>query len=43
MITPGFGTFVEGRYTVFSTNPGGRSTELDIETVHVAGGVTIRW
>jgi hypothetical protein len=43
MITPGFGTFVEGRYTVFSTNPGGRSTELDIETLHVAGGVSIRW
>jgi hypothetical protein len=43
MITPTFGTFVEGRYTVFSTNPGGRSTEFDIETVHVAGGVTFRW
>ena len=43
MITPKFGTFVEGRYTVFSTNPGGRSTEFDIETFHVAGGVTIRW
>jgi Outer membrane protein beta-barrel domain len=43
MITPGVGTFVEGRYTVFSTNPGGRSTELDIETVHVTGGVTFRW
>jgi hypothetical protein len=43
MITPGFGTFVEGRYTVFSANPGGRSTEFDVETVHVAGGVTIRW
>jgi hypothetical protein len=43
MITPGFGTFVEGRYTVFSTDAGGRSTEFDIETVHVAGGVTIRW
>jgi hypothetical protein len=36
-------TFVEGRYTAFSTNPGGRSTELDIETVHVTGGITIRW
>jgi Outer membrane protein beta-barrel domain len=43
MITPAFGTFVEGRYTVFSTNPGGRSTEFDVETFHVAGGVTIRW
>jgi hypothetical protein len=43
MITPVVGTFVEGRYTVFSTNPGGRSTEFDIETVHVAGGITIRW
>ena len=43
MITPKFGTFVEGRYTVFSTNPGGRSAEVDIETFHVAGGVTIRW
>jgi hypothetical protein len=43
MITPGFGTFVEGRYTAFSANPGGRSTEFDIETVHVAGGITIRW
>jgi hypothetical protein len=42
MITPAFGTFVEGRYTVFSTNPGGRSTEFDIETVHVAGGITVR-
>jgi hypothetical protein len=43
MITPAFGTFVEGRYTVFSTNPGGRTTEFDIETVHVAGGFTFRW
>jgi hypothetical protein len=43
MITPVIGTFVEGRYTAFSTNPGGRSTEFDIETVHVAGGFTIRW
>jgi hypothetical protein len=43
MITPSFGTFVEGRYTVFSTNPGGRSTEFDIETIHVVGGITIRW
>jgi opacity protein-like surface antigen len=43
LITPGFGTFIEGRYTVFSTNPGGQSTEFDIETVHVAGGITVRW
>ncbi|HWC05059.1 MAG TPA: outer membrane beta-barrel protein [Methylomirabilota bacterium] len=43
MITPAVGTFVEGRYTWFSTNPGGRTTEFDIETVHVAGGITIRW
>jgi hypothetical protein len=43
MITPAFGTFIEGRYTVFSTDPGGRSTEFDIETVHVAGGISIRW
>jgi hypothetical protein len=43
MITPGFGTFAEVRYTAFSTNPGGRSTEFDIETIHVAGGITIRW
>ena len=43
MITPVVGTFVEGRYTWFSTNPGGRSTEFDIETVHVAGGITIRF
>jgi hypothetical protein len=43
MITPGFGTFVEGRYTWFSTNPGGQSTEFDIETIHVAGGLTFRW
>ena len=43
MITPVIGTFVEGRYTWFSTNPGGRSTEFDIETIHVAGGITIRW
>jgi hypothetical protein len=43
MITPTIGTFVEGRYTWFSSNPGGRSTEFDIETVHVAGGFTIRW
>src|SRR5262249_33502528 len=28
MITPGFGTFVEGRYTAFSTNPGGHSSEF---------------
>ena len=39
MITLAFGTFIEGRYTVFSTNPGGQSTEFDIETVHVTGGV----
>jgi hypothetical protein len=43
MITPAFGTFVEGRYTWFNTNPGGRSTEFDIETVHVTGGISIRW
>lgn len=43
MFTPGFGTFVEGRYTWFQTNPGGRSTEFDIETFHVAGGISIRW
>jgi hypothetical protein len=43
MITPAFGTFVEGRYTWFSANPGGRSTEFDIETLHVAGGITLRW
>lgn len=43
MITPAFGVFVEGRYTAFTTDPGGRNTDLDIETVHVAGGVTIRW
>jgi hypothetical protein len=43
MITPAIGTFVEGRYTVFSTNPGGRSTEFDIETFHVGGGLTFRW
>jgi hypothetical protein len=43
MLTPGFGTFVEGRYTVFSTDPGGRSAEFDVETLHVMGGITIRW
>jgi opacity protein-like surface antigen len=43
MITPTVGTFVEGRYTAFSTNPGGRSTEFDIETFHIGGGITIRW
>jgi hypothetical protein len=43
LITPGFGVFVEGRYTWFSTNPGGRSTEIDVETVHVAGGLSFRW
>lgn len=43
MITPAFGAFIEGRYTVFSTDPGGQSTDLDVETVHVAGGITIRW
>jgi hypothetical protein len=43
VITPAFGTFVEGRHTVFSTNPGERTTEFDIETVQVAGGFTIRW
>ena len=43
MITPAIGTFVEGRYTWFSTNPGGQSTEFDIETIHVAGGLTFRW
>jgi hypothetical protein len=43
MITPSVGTFVEGRYTVFSTNPGGRSSEFDVETAHVMGGITIRW
>jgi hypothetical protein len=43
MFTPGFGTFIEGRYTVFSTNPGGGSTDLDIQTLHVMGGFTFRW
>ncbi len=43
MITPTIGTFIEGRYTWFSTNPGGRSTEIDIETFHFAGGISIRW
>jgi hypothetical protein len=43
MITPAFGTFVEGRYTVFSTNPGGQNTDFDIETVHVTGGLSLRW
>ena len=43
MITPGFGTFVEGRYTAFSTDAAGRSTEFDIETLHVLGGITFRW
>jgi hypothetical protein len=43
MITPAFGTFIEGRYTVFSTDPGGQSTDFDVETVHVAGGISIRW
>jgi opacity protein-like surface antigen len=43
MITPGFGTFVEGRYTAFSTNPGGQNTDFDIDTFHVVGGFTFRW
>ena len=43
MITPTIGTFVEGRYTWFQTNPGGRSTEFDIETFHFAGGISFRW
>jgi opacity protein-like surface antigen len=43
MLTPNFGVFAEGRYTVFSANPGGGSTEFDIETVHVTGGLSIRW
>lgn len=43
LFTPNFGVFIEGRYTFFSTNPGGRSTEFDVETVHALGGVTLRW
>jgi hypothetical protein len=43
LFTPGFGTFLEGRYTAFSTDPGGRNTDLDVETLHVMGGITIRW
>jgi opacity protein-like surface antigen len=43
MITPTVGTFVEARYTVFSVNPGGRSTEFDIETAHFVGGLSFRW
>jgi hypothetical protein len=43
MITPTIGTFIEGRYTWFETNPGGRSTEFDIETFHFAGGISFRW
>jgi opacity protein-like surface antigen len=43
MFTPGFGTFVEGRYTAFSTNPGGQNTDFDIQTFHVLGGFTLRW
>ena len=43
LFTPGFGTFVEGRYTAFSTNPGGQNTDFDIQTFHVLGGFTFRW
>jgi hypothetical protein len=43
MITPGIGIFTEGRYTFFSTNPGGRSTEFDVETFHALAGVSLRW
>ncbi len=43
MLAPGFGVFAEGRYTFFRTNPGGKSTEFDVETFHALGGLTIRW
>ena len=43
LFTPGFGMFVEGRYTAFSTNPGGQSADFDVETIHALGGFTFRW
>jgi hypothetical protein len=43
MITPGIGLFTEGRYTFFRTNPGGGSTEFDVETFHALAGLTFRW
>lgn len=43
LFTPAIGVFMEGRYTWFSTNPGGRNTEFDVETIHAAGGITIRF
>jgi hypothetical protein len=43
LFTPAVGAFVEGRYTAFSTNPGGQSSEFDVETFHVGGGLTFRW
>ena len=43
LFTPGFGVFIEGRYTAFSTNPGGQNTDFDVQTFHALGGFTFRW
>ena len=43
LFTPGFGVFIEGRYTAFSTNPGGQNTDFDVQTFHALGGFTLRW
>jgi opacity protein-like surface antigen len=43
MLTPAIGLFAEGRYTFFQTDSDGGRIELDIGTVHVVGGVTLRW
>jgi hypothetical protein len=43
MFTPVIGIFLEGRYTFFNVNPGGRSAEFDVETFHALGGLTLRW
>jgi Outer membrane protein beta-barrel domain len=43
MLTPHFGVFAEGRYTVFNVDPGSRGTEFDIETFQALGGVTLRF
>jgi hypothetical protein len=43
LFTPHIGVFVEGRYTFFTTSPGGGNTDLDVETFQALGGLTFRW
>ena len=43
MLTRNFGVFGEGRYMLFTVDPGSRGPEFDIETFQAIGGVTLRF